>query len=523
MKKSLIALLMGLILAFSLMGCTDSGDDNKKPETPVEPTPVVTKLSMSELQSYLSDVSAKQTETIDAIVADKGSASIAQTATAEVSVELGSGAASSKTGMEFTFSALTNVDAERTLESMSVDLGMNLGPIFGGEKDLGIYFTENKLYIKGDVGSDAEAVRKVIDFADLDSDVLTGWVGEVIGKLMEALPEFPGTGVAVAAEEETPSLTVITDALIKLGLSEADANECLSELAILVAGIDQNALLPITKTVLENDTTVQIKFEYSILSTLIDDIFELGAKYAAKIDPQVNEKAVEQWNTLTSTVGAFLPKGVSLTVTQSYRDDVLQKEELDFKLLLNVSKNLSLNDFTDLSAENIQNIISEQIAAYDSKNYNTCTIAVTAEAVETVGDPQDIVIENPEDYAEATEMIADAFDEYVLSQAESALNDAYAAVEKAIADGTAIPAIEEGDVEVVLTAPSDLAKLSAAQLEALTGADTFTYEISADETQLTFVTERSNVYGVTSSYSASLDFETGFVTTRVVVNVTQAC
>lgn len=520
MKKSLIALLMGLILAFSLMGCTDTGDGNKKPETPEEPTPVVTRLTVAELQSYLSDVEAKQTGTIDAIIADKGSASIAQTATAAVSVELGSGAASSKTGMEFTLSALSNVGAEQALESMSVDLGMNLGAIFGGEKALGLYFTENKLYIKGDFGKDAEAVRKVIDFADLDSDVLTGWVGEVIGKLMEALPEFPGTGAA--AEEETPSLSVITDALINLGLSEEDANQCLSELTVLVAGFDQNALLPITKTVLENATTVQIKFEYSILSTLIDDIFELGAKYAAKIDPEVNADAVEQWSTLTSTVGAFLPKGVSLTVTQNYLDDVLQKTEIDFKLLLNVSKNLSLNDFTDLSAENIQNIISEQIAAYDTKNYNTCTVAVTAEAVETVGDPQAVAVTNPEEYTEATDMIADAFDKYVLSQAESALNDAYAAVEKAIADGTTIPAVEEGDVEVVLTAPSDLAKLSAAQLEALTGADTLTYEISADETQLTFVTERSNVYGVTCSYFASLDFETGFVTTRVVVNVTQA-
>lgn len=508
MKKSLIALFLCLILAFGLFGCKKAGDDPAVP--PVEPTPVVTKPSMDQLREYLDLVETKRTSTVEAIIAEKNGVSVARTVTAEVGIELGSGTTSSKTGMTFDFSSLKNLDAESSLDSVRAELNADLGAIFGGKKNFGVSYTENRLYIKGDFGSEAEAFLNVIDFTDFDSEVLTEWIEEMVGKIAGVLPEFPVTGVDLATgeEEESFSLSVIADVLTMIGLSEEDANACLGELVELVADLNWNTLFPVTQTVFENDTVIEIEFEYSILKTLIDEIFELGAEYAAKID----ESAAEQWQALTSAVSAFLPKGVGLTITQRYRDDVLQKTEIDFSLLLNVAKTLSLSDFSDLSK-----VVSEQIAAYETKDYHACTVAIKATTAEATGDPQKIAVENPDDYGKATDAIADAFDAYVLSMAEEALNEICVNMEDVIAADPPITVtpLEEGDEAVEITAFSDLAKLSSSQLEAITGADTFTYAVSADETRLTLVTERINLYGVTCRYSVSVDYQTREITSAV--------
>lgn len=519
MKKSLLALFMGLIFMFGLFGCGAGGEENKDPEIPEPAAPVVSKLSMAELETYRETCDAKQTAIADAILAAKGGVSFAQAASANISVEMGSGAAATKTGMTFAFSALENRDASDTISSARAELDANLG-IFGGENSLKAYYLENKLYINGDCGEQFGTFCNLFDFSLLDEGVLTDWLGELSDLVFGMLPELPGAGTETFAEEESAvDLSAIKAVLTQIGLSDTDADACVSELIVLVAGITEEDLVSATKSVLNQETTVTVKFEYSVISTLINEILDLGAEYAAKVDLEVNADAVAQWNSVASAVGAFLPRGITLTVTQSYREDVLQSTAVDFKLLLNVSKKLSLNDFTDLSGENLQKIVAEQIAAYETKNYNVCTVAVDSELSETVGDPQPVSVENAESFTDATEMLADAFDQYVLSNAENEANTAYAAVTEMllIDGGMTVPVVEEGDEEVLLTSPSDLAKLSAAQLEALLPLDTLVYTVSADETRLTVVTERENLYGVICRYTVSLDYGSGTVTGEVTV------
>ena len=506
MKKSWIALLLGLILTFALLGCTPKnpvppGPDDGEPE---EPKPIVTGMYYEDWQDYRNAADVLMNQGLQTIAAEKASAAKSRTGTGTIAVTLADKSEPlDSTSLLFSYEAFENLNEQLETLSSSLELDYDAGK-FGGEESAALYRLNEKLYI------DAPDTRSYLDLTRIDADALSQLANEALGRFGGLLPTLPLQGLqAVGTDLTEDQLEQLLDFLEGLGLSNEQMTMLVTELSsLMMSGPD--AYFRIERSVLNEDTTITAEIKYAEVLSTIEELIAFGDEFVPTFEESRYPDLAQQWESLVLSLRSLLPKAATVRITESYSGNLLTGSTLTANLTLNLAKSITLDS---LSAMSFDEFLAAQTAAYANKDYNTCTLAIEVSEELSSGDGRQVVIAEIETYQDATQQTIERFDSLIYALLLQDLTRAGAAIGQAVQAGVTVPAAAEGETEVALTSLSSLEQLSARQLAEVCGLSGRGYELTCQGGILTAANSRKGLDGELRTYTLSLDLASGEVVT----------